>query len=110
MAITIPSFPEDRGPIKVDPLTGSTITKPSAYCRDLKGCGDATYTVGQISMSVNQCTDCVRDFKGSASINYIVGENEKFDEAKKLIDYLMDELKAAHRECKANNSPQGFPF
>lgn len=99
MTITIPAFAEDRGPIKVDPLTGSTLTKPAAYCRDLKGCGEKTYSVGQISMSINECTDCVREFKGSASINYIVGESEPWEEAQKLIDYLSNVIQSVHASC-----------
>lgn len=102
MAITIPSFSEDRGPLKVDPKTGSTLSKESSYCRDLKGCGDMEYLFLQQSMNINDCdTDlCQRRFVGSVSIQVILyGPESTNADVDTLIDYVQANLKAAHKQC-----------
>lgn len=100
MAITIPQFTEDRGPMKVDPKTGSTLNQPISFCKDLKGCGDPTYSVVSGAISVNGVDeDCAPVFKGSASVSVTAGPNESWTEAKKLIDAVVAELQNAFTSC-----------
>lgn len=102
MAITIPAFSEDRGPVKVDPNTGSTLSKESSYCRDLVGCGDKDYLFLQQSMNINDCdTDlCQRRFVASVSIQVILYGPESSDaDVTTLIDYVRDNLVSAHQSC-----------
>jgi hypothetical protein len=102
MALEIPAFPEDRGPIKVDPKTGSTLQKETAYCKDLKGCGDKDFTVLSQAMSINKCaTDgsCQREFVASVSINIIMDGDLPSSDVGVLIDYIKDNLEAAHLSC-----------
>lgn len=102
MAIVIPAFSEDRGPIKVDPFTGSTLSKEAAYCKDLKGCGQKDYTVLQQAMSINRCAEdgsCVREFVASVSVNVTLKGDNTSSDVETLIDYIKDNLKAAFLSC-----------
>lgn len=99
MALTIPSFSEDRGPIKVDPATGSTITTPASYCRDLKGCGSADFSHGSISLSINNCTNCVREFQGSFSVSYILNTGHTFADVELMWNTAKTALSAAFKTC-----------
>jgi hypothetical protein len=98
MAIIIPTFSEDRVVREVDPATGSTVDKPSVYCKDLNGCGEKTYSVGQIAIAVNSCTDCIKRFEGSASISYTVeGTNDWAGGPLVLFTELQNRLQAAYK-------------
>lgn len=102
MAITIPGFPEDRGPVKVDPATGSTLTKEASYCRDLKGCGDLEYLFLSQSMSINDCDAelCQRRFIASISVNIILyGPETDSGDVAVLMDYIKGNLTGAHKVC-----------
>lgn len=99
MPLTIPTFSEDRGPIKVDPGTGSTKTTPAVYCRDLKGCGSDDFSFGSMSISINECTDCTRVFKGSASLSYLVDTGLAFTDVQLMIDEITTDLSAAFKTC-----------
>jgi hypothetical protein len=102
MAITVPSFPEDRGPIKVDPLTGSTLADEVSYCKDLDGCGTKDFLVLSQSMSINECdtTICGKRFLASVSVNLTMRTaNNSSDDVETLIDYIRDNLKAAYKAC-----------
>lgn len=102
MAITIPGFEEDRGPLKADPKTGSTLSKEASYCRDLKGCGDKEYLFLEQAMSINDCDtdECQRRFLGSVSIKVILyGPETEQADVDTMINYVRDNLKAAHKTC-----------
>lgn len=103
MAITIPTFSEDRGPVSVDPLTGSTLSKVSAYCRDLKGCGDKDYLFLSQAMNINgRDADCLREFKASISISVIVyGSDASATDVGTLIDSVKANLVAGYIGCPA---------
>lgn len=110
MAITIPAFPEDRGPLKVDPNTGSTLQKESAYCKDLRGCGEKDYTVLQQAMSINRCAQdgsCQREFVASVSVNVTLKGDSSADDVETLIDYIRDNLKAAFTPCPGGGGGGG---
>lgn len=102
MAITIPAFPEDRGPLKVDPNTGSTLQKETSYCKDLRGCGEKDFTVLQQAMSINRCAQdgsCQREFLASVSVNVTLKGDSTEADVETLIDYIKDNLKAAYKTC-----------
>lgn len=105
MPLTIPTFAEDRGPIKVDPDTGSTKSKPASYCRDLKGCGEKDYSFGQMSISINECTNCVREFKGSLSLNYIVDTGLAWADVELMLTEVTNDLESAFKTCPENQAP-----
>lgn len=102
MPLTIPTFSEDRGPICIDPASGSTKTKPSTYCRDLKGCGAKDYSVGSMSISINECTNCVREFKGSLSMSYIVDTGLSFADVELMLNVVTTDLQASFKTCPGN--------
>lgn len=100
MAIVLPSFSEDRTTYFVDPVTGSTKTKPSTYCKDVKGCGEKDFTTGTMSMSINECTDCVRSFVGSATVSYLFkGPGNSAEDIDVLVNQIVTELKGAFKTC-----------
>lgn len=99
MPITIPTFTEDRGPIQVDPATGSTKSKPAVYCRDLKGCGEKDFSFGQMSISINECTNCVREFQGNLNLSYIVNTGLAWSDVELMLTEVTNELEAAFKTC-----------
>lgn len=103
MAIVIPNFPEDRGPFFVDPTTGSTLAKPSAYCRDLKGCGDQNYLFLSQSMNINgRDDDCVRLLLASASVKIILyGPEVTSVDIGTVMEYIQNQLEASFVACPA---------
>lgn len=75
MAITIPSFPQDRGTAEFDPTTKSNRTKPQSYCETIcftnpdGTCAAVDYRTTKIAMTVNELENCVPQMAASASIS-----------------------------------------
>lgn len=72
--ISLPSFSQDRGPIRFDPTTKSSKNKPSGYAvNDI--CGGDAYRRGGIAVSVNALVDCqpVQVASISISATFAVG-------------------------------------
>lgn len=110
MAITIPEFSQNRGNLRIDPFTGSTLQLPASYERDLKGCGNCDYVVLQQSMNINSNdANCKRSFVASLSISLILpsaSAGGAAGDVDTLVDFLVANLREAYDNavpCVANS-------
>lgn len=93
MPIQVPNWAnaDDRGTEFYDLCTGSTRTKPVAYDRDLKGCGEPEYVFFRSGETVNQRADCVTKAVFGLSISGFVYYDTN---AGDVFDAEMDALQA----------------
>lgn len=72
LPITIPTYSQDRGPVKIDPVTKSTLQEPASYKKE-DVCGREAYTSLGTSLSVNQLSeDCQTVLAASGSLQVTI--------------------------------------
>lgn len=91
---SLPSFAQDRGTYRYDPVTKSTKQDPSVYCAE-DNCGNDVYEKGNISASVNAIVNCTPVQVASFSISATVSNGTTAEDIETAIGDLATELAAA---------------
>lgn len=64
----LPNFPEDRGTVRFDPTTKSTLQDPSVFAKE-DTCGRETYVSISDAVSLNENIDCTPTLASTMSIS-----------------------------------------
>lgn len=93
--VVVPAFTEDRGNVRVDPITKSTSQVPSGYLAE-DVCGNSAYKRLGASVSINQLTeDCQRVLQASGSLNITLPSDGTATDIDALAAYLVAQVKIA---------------
>lgn len=80
---------ENRGNQFFHPDTGSSLSYPISYCKDIRGCGNKSYRNFSVVVTLNYLDGCVPRLNGVMSISGLVLRNATPSQLDHLYEFAM---------------------